>query len=39
MANFAKLALCWQISANASAWAVRADQQRKGGLKGAIARN
>ena len=37
MANFAKLALGWQISANTPAWAVRPDKQRKGGLNGMIA--
>ena len=39
MANFAKLALCWQFSANAPAWAVGSDKQRKGGLNGMIARH
>ena len=39
MANFAKLALCWQFSANAPAWAVGPDKQRKGCLNGAIARH
>jgi hypothetical protein len=39
MANFAKLALCWQFSANAPAWAVGSDKQRKGSFNVAIARH
>jgi hypothetical protein len=37
MTNFAKLAPCWQISANTPARAIGPDKQRKGGLDGTIA--